>query len=489
MVRAQIAQESALETDQLRALFLFETLPDQHLQLLADNGCLLDLESGLIIVEGEPAQYFYVLVDGEVALCKRSDDRDVETGRTSHVGAYFGATASFIETPPTTYGFSVRATGPTRVICLSGDFFGEFVKTQYPMAVHLLQGMHVDHEGVHQVIDQQRRIQALGTLTAGLMHGLNNPAGAITRIASQLRSHQLADRQFLPAGALSMAEATAYQRFRTEVAATVHAPRMAAPSALERTRREEGLDDWLTRQGVEQPWEMAPILAAAGVTETWLQRVVEAVSDDRSPGRFEMVVAALTERVDTLMLLDELASAAAEVSALVASAQRYSQMDSAPLAMCDINELLESTLAVMAGAFGAGIVVERDYADDLPPLLCFAGELNQAWTNIIANAVDALHALDADNGTITVRTDQPEPGVIRVDICDNGIGIDPAIHDRIFLPFFTTKPVGHGVGMGLDLAWRTVVGVHHGSLSVTSQPGATRFTACLPIQGTHPAER
>lgn len=487
MIRALIVGESAIQADMLRTLFLFEALPDEHLESLAGNGVLVDFETGLVFSEGEAPCYFYVLVDGELSLSKRSGDRDVETMRTSHPGAYCGATASFIEHPPDAYGFSVRATRPSRMVRIRGDYFGDFVRTHYPMAVHLLQGMHVDHESVHQVIDQQRRIQAAGTLTAGLMHGLNNPAGAIARIASQLRSRQQADRQAQAYGRLSSTAAAAYDLFKTEATEAVQIAGTSTAPALQRIHREERIDDWLTAHGIEQSWEVAPVLAAGGLSDSWLQGVAEALERTDSGGQLDAVVAALTERVDTLLLLDELSGASAEVSALVASAQKYSRLDREPLAQGNINDMLDSTLTVMSGALDERVIIHRDYADDLPALLCYAGELNQAWTNIIDNATDAIRAMNGHSGKIAVRTSLLDAGVIRVEISDNGIGIDPLIRDRIFLPFFTTKPVGQGIGMGLDLAWRTIVGLHHGSLSVTSKPGDTRFTACLPIRGCQPS--
>jgi signal transduction histidine kinase len=487
VVRARVLRESPLDIDVLRTLFLFEALSAEHLRSLVRQAVLQDLDTGLIVAEGEPARFFYVLVAGELSLSKRAGDRDVETTRTSHRGAYCGATAGYIDNPPDTYGFSVRATKPTQLVRIDGDYFGKFVRDQFPLAVHLLQGMHVDHEGVHQVIDQQRRIEAAGTLTAALMHGLNNPAGAIARIASQLRARHQADRQFQVYGQLTPAAATVYERFRLGGAAAAAAARTAAPSALEQVEQEERIDEWLGRHGVERSWELAPILAAGGMSEGWLQEVGDALEQAAARNDFAPVLTALTERMETLMLLDELAEATAEVSALVASAQRYSHLDSARLTTCHINELLDSTVAVMTGTFSDNIKVERHYDEDLPPMLCFAGELNQAWTNIIDNAANAIRASDAGVGTIALRTSQLDSAVIRVEISDTGVGIDPSIRDRIFLPFFTTKSVGEGIGMGLDLAWRTIVGMHRGSLSVRSRPGATTFTACLPSHGNQAA--
>lgn len=483
VVAAQIKSELALDPTALRELFLFEALPAEHLESLAARGKLVDYGPGLLVAEGEPARYFFVLVEGELSLSKRTGARDVETIRTSHRGAYCGATASFIENPPHAYAFSVRATKPTRMVRLDGEHLGGFIRTQYPMAVHLLQGLLVDHEGVHQIIDQQLRIQAAGTLTAGLMHGLNNPAGAIARIAAQLRARHQSDTHDRAYRHLSATSTAAYHEFTAEVESALPTAKAPAISALQHIHREEEVDEWLTGQGIERSWEIAPILAAAGLSPTWLQGVAERLELADAADDLEIVVSAVSERVDTLLLLNELATASAEVSAIVAAAQEYSQLDVSPLTQRDVNDLLDSTLTVMSAAIEDSIVVRREYAGNLPPLLCYASELNQAWTNIIVNAVDAIRATDAASGTISVYTSLVDHDLIRIEIRDTGTGIEAGILDRVFLPFFTTKPVGHGIGMGLDLAWRTIVGLHHGSLSVTSCPGDTRFIVCLPTNG------
>jgi signal transduction histidine kinase len=481
---ARILGESQVEPAELRTLFLFEALADEHLVSLAAHSVLVEYDVGELIAEGDPARDLYVLVDGQIALSKRSAGREVETARTSHRGAYCGATASFIDEPPATYGFSVRTTRPTRLVRISADYFGAFVRNQYPLAVHLLQGVIVDHEGVHHVVDQQRRIEAVGTLTAGLMHGLNNPAGAIARISSQLESRMKADRQVRVYRELSPDAVQAYDGLRTEAVNALRAVTKSPLTAAQRLRREEEFEDWLTAQKIANSWEYAPSLAAGGVTVASLESATDTLIGPEAVIELSKMVEALTERIDTLLLIADLGAASAEVSALVASARHYSNLDSSPLAECDVHQLLDSTLTVMSAALDGGIAVERHYAPELPSLLCFAGELNQAWSNIVANAIDAIRATPERTGVISLRTSLVDATAIRVEIIDTGVGIDRTISDRVFLPFFTTKPVGQGVGMGLDLAWRTIVGLHRGSLSVESRPGRTCFTACLPL---HPS--
>jgi signal transduction histidine kinase len=349
------------------------------------------------------------------------------------------------------------------------------------MAVHLLQGMMVDHEGVHHIVNQQHRIQAAGTISAGLMHGLNNPASAIARTVGQLRSRVGQDRRHDLNAQMPPTVATIYERLRRET--MVVRNKAVNASALEVADREERIEDWLTANSVDQPSTVAPIMVSAGLDVDWLRQTREELTEAGAADCLAPVVLAVADQLETVLLADELAKAAAEISAIVESARQYSQMDSSPLVVSDVNDLLESTLTVMSATLEAnGIEVCRDYAPALPPLLCYAGELNQAWTNILDNAIYAIGAAHEDGGLITVRTECIDDRVIQVELCDNGIGIAADVRDRIFLPFFTTKPVGAGAGMGLDLAWRVVVGKHRGMLTASSIPGGSKLTACLPVQ-------
>jgi signal transduction histidine kinase len=363
--------------------------------------------------------------------------------------------------------------------------FGQFVRTNDPMAVHLLQGVIVDHEGVHQIIDEQHRIQAVGTLTAGLMHGLNNPAAAITRIADELRTRHRDDSIARTRAALTPIAATVFDRLRCEARNAVEHAVNATP--LIQAEREDAVGDWLDHHGVDRSWILAPALATAGLGVAWLDHTAAVLRDVGAYGQLSLAISAVSGEIETAMLVDELAQASVAVSTLVASARQYSQLDSTPLTVADVHDLLDSTLIMMSAVIDDAISVRRDYAHGLPELTCYASELNQAWTNIIDNAVVAIQATEAGRGEITVHTALADTGVVRVQICDTGIGIPADIRDRIFLPFFTTKPVGMGVGMGLDLAWRTIVGRHHGSLGVASVPGDTRITACLPVHDVGPA--
>jgi signal transduction histidine kinase len=473
------------DPETLRSLFLFEALAEEQLGPLVDNAQLIDVDTGRIFAEGDPARFFYVLVDGELAVSKRAGERDVETHRTTHRGTYCGATAAFIECPPEEYTFTVRVVSPSLLVRIDAEFFGEFMRTHYNLAVHMLQGLIVDHEGVHQIIDQQHRIAAAATISAGLMHGLNNPVGAITRVAAQLRrrhneAHQNRLYAFLPRTAAAVYDAL---RCGAEVAAAA-----ANASALEVADQEEAMCNWLAAHAVDEPWDIAPVLVAAGLDMAWLHHADAALTKVDAGSALPAVIAGIADSIDTRLLIDELSSASAEVSALVESAREYSQLDSSPLVLADIHGLLDSTLTVLSTVVGTEITVAKVYAAGVPPIACYAGELNQAWTNIIQNAVDAVQSAHTEGGLITIRTAVIDDINLQVEIGDNGPGIPSEVRERVFQPFFTTKPVGKGIGMGLDLAWRVIVGRHGGTLNVESAPGATRFIARIPLQRRRPSD-
>jgi signal transduction histidine kinase len=249
-------------------------------------------------------------------------------------------------------------------------------------------------------------------------------------------------------------------------------------SPLEASDREEELADWLEDHGVTAASAMAPTLVAAGVDLGWLQRFAEALP----PPNLEAGLSYPVRALESDALLDEITEAAGRISELLASVKQYTQMDRAPLQTFDVHEGLDATLTMLGHKLGDGIGVVRDYDRSLPHIAAFPGELNQVWTNLIDNAVDAMDG----HGTLTVRT---RPGLddrLVVEIGDTGPGVPDEVRNRIFEPFFTTKPMGKGTGLGLDIAWRIVVGRHRGDIRLESVPGDTRFQVVLPVEEQDP---
>jgi len=247
-------------------------------------------------------------------------------------------------------------------------------------------------------------------------------------------------------------------------------------SALERSDLEDGLGDWLDDHGISAPWELAGVFVAAGLGAGDLDRVADAVE----PTFLEPALRWLAYTVETETLLLEVADSTRRISGLVDAAKQYSQMDRTPHQPTDLHVGLDATLVMLGGKIGPGITVVKEYDRGLPEIPAYAGELNQVWTNLVVNALDAM----AGEGILTLRTARDGERAL-VEIADTGPGIPAELQPRVFEPFFTTKPVGQGTGLGLDVSWRIVVKRHGGDLRVTSVPGDTRFEVRLPL--TEPA--
>jgi signal transduction histidine kinase len=473
--------------DELRTLFLFEALNDEQLKVLCDHGHIAIYEPGPIVVEGDPATCFYVLIDGELVMSKRSGGVDIETNRTSQRGVYCGAWSAYIPGEEQVYQASVRVTKPSRFFVLDADAFARFMQSEFPMAVHLLEGHMVGGRRQSQIIGQREKLLALGTITAGLTHQLNNPAAAAARAVADLREKvagmrhklaMLADGKFTPEALRVMV------RIQDEVAEQVAKSKSVELTALEISDREEQIGEWLEDHNISAAWDFAPSFVDAGLDIDWLERVSASVDEVDAATSLQGAIAWLRYTIETELLMNQIAEASKRISALLAGAKQYSQMDRAPYQSADIHELLHSTLMMFGEKIGKDgpVKVIKEFDKSIPELLCYPGDLNQVWTNIIDNAIQAMNG----SGTLTLCTMRDNEDTVRVEICDDGPGIPEDIVERIFTPFFTTKPFGEGTGLGLDLARRIVVEKHHGDLRVQSEPGHTKFIVLLPLEAPAP---
>lgn len=473
--------------EELRSLFLFEALTHEQLHTLCENGHIAVFEPGPVCLEGEPATCLYVLLDGELVMSKRSGGADIETNRTSQRGVYCGAWSAYVPDEEHVYQASVRVTRRSRFFVLDAEAFARFMQAEFPMAVHLLEGQNVGRRRQAQIIGQREHLLALGTITAGLTHQLNNPAAAIARDIAGLRVNvskmrhklaMLADGQFSPDALRVLV------RIQEEVAEQVAKAELGELTALETSDREDEVGDWLERHHIAAGWDYAPTFVEAGLDTDWLERVEASVDAIDCSATLQSAIGWLKYTIDTELAVNRVAEATKRISALLADAKQYSQMDRAPYQSADVHELLRSTLMMFGGKVGknSSIKLVKDFDQTLPEIQCYPGDLNQVWTNIIDNAIQAMNG----TGTLTVKTLRDTDDTIRIEIGDDGPGIGDDIVDRIFTPFFTTKPVGKGTGLGLDLAWRIVVEKHHGNLVVDSQPGDTRFIVTLPVEPPSP---
>ncbi|MGH3546998.1 MAG: ATP-binding protein [Pseudonocardiaceae bacterium] len=461
--------------DDLRGLFLFADLSDDQLDWVRRHADLVDVDAeSLAVTEGEPAQWFYVLLSGSLVMTKRVGEERVEILRTDQRGVYFGAIQFYLgDQVDQTYSTTVRALTACQALALPTREFTEVFRRWFPMAVHLLQGMFVGISSSNALVGQRERLLALGKLTAGLTHELNNPAAAAMRAADALRDrvagmrHKLA---LLAEGDFTRAQLRALTAVQERF---VGCARTAPPlTAVQTGDLEDELADWLDEQDVGQSWDLAAVFVAGGLRLPDLHEVAQAVPVELLDGALRW----LAYTVETENLLREIIDATARISALIGAAKQYSQLDRAPYQWIDLHEGLDATLVMLARKLGVGIKVIKDYDRALPPVPAYPAELNQVWTNLIDNAADAM----AGHGTLTVHTALEDAHAL-VEITDTGPGIAPGDRERIFEPFFTTKPVGSGTGLGLDVSWRIVVNRHHGDLRVRSEPGDTRFQVRLPL--------
>lgn len=462
--------------DELSTVFLFEFLTDEQLDALGSNGIITTVDAGPVCLEGGPAQSFYVLLDGgDVVTTKRSGAQDVELHRTSERGTYFGA----ISGGGTVYDVTVRVTRPSRLFVVAADYFARFMQTVWPVAVHLLESTAIGGLRQRQLLGLQEKQHALATLTAGLAHQLNNPAAATVRAVADLRESLAEGHRNL--GVLAGTQPHALPALLAIQADLAESSAAATLSPLEVADREDEIDTWFIDHGIDDSWRYASTLVEAGLDVGWLNRVAAAVD----PASLECAVSWLKQFVDSQMRIREIAEAGARITAVVNGAKPYSQMDRGPYQCIDVHEMLRSTVLMFGdkiAMMGHPVNLVKDLDQTLPELHCYPADLNQVWTNLIDNALYAMNG----RGTLTVRTRREGEAMIRVEICDDGPGIPHDIIDRIFNPFFTTKPVGQGPGLGLDLVWRIVVDRHRGHISVRSMPGDTRFIVCLPLEAPAP---
>jgi signal transduction histidine kinase len=323
---------------------------------------------------------------------------------------------------------------------------------------------------VGNIIGQREKLVALGSLSAGLAHELNNPAAAEVRAAQALRERIDEARRALIGFAAKVDGQTFAEIMALQGSAAEQAQASAQLSALDAGDREDELGQRLEDAGVLRAWDLTPTLVAAGVDGDWIERVISLTG-----GELEPVLTYMVAALDIDNLVEELSSAANRITTLVGAMKTYSRVDPSAMEAVDVHDGIESTLVILQHRLKTGMEVVREYDRDVPKIPAYPGELNQVWINLIDNAVDATNG----KGTLTIRTARQADWVL-VEIADNGPGIPPELQRRVFEPFVTTKDVGKGTGLGLDICYRIVVKRHHGDLTVTSSPGDTRFQVRLP---------
>jgi signal transduction histidine kinase len=456
--------------DELRAVPILDGFTDAQVADLAASGSEETYDAGVrLFDEGRPADDWWVLLSGRIDLVRRIGHEEAVMATMENAGQWAGGFRAWDEHG--VYMGSARVMGPTRVFRLPASELGRFGEQWFPFAVHLLRGLIGTARRIEHNARQREALVALGTLAAGLAHEINNPASAAVRSVGALQTASddvFGSLQRLAGEGISASQFVALDELRRSIDPS------SAPTGVALSQLEDSLIDWLTEHDVDRDWVIAPALAGAGVSTSWLDRAAAALSGQALQAGLEWVASSVT----TTALISEAQNATRRISDLVSAVKSYSQLDRAAVQDVRVVDGLESTLIMLGHKLrDDGITVVRDYDDSVPTVTANPGELNQVWTNLIDNAVDALDG----SGTLTVRTYAEERHVV-VEICDTGSGMTDEVAAHAFEPFFTTKEVGKGTGLGLDISRRIVVEHHGGEITVASQPGATVVRVRLPVK-------
>ena len=458
---------------ELRAVDLFDDIDDDQLAEWVAVAGVESLEpGGLIFEQGEEPPGLKLLLEGEAIVVLVEGERTEPVGR-QFAPTWIGAIAVLTGGP---LGVRMKAETPCRVALVEADDFRRLVFSQPPVHRRVMGQVAPVMSRITEMEQNRERLASLGTMAAGLAHELNNPAAAARRAAAQMEEalDVIASTvgRFVDSG-IEREDAHGLVLLQRE--ALAGAEKRTALDTLDAADAEEELLARFEELGVPEPWRIAEPLSAAGVDRAWVDRVA-ALAGSATDAAVAWVAATLTARG----LAGELQESTKRMSDLVGAVKSYAYMDRGDLVEVDLHEGLETTLAVLGHRLKhTEVEVVRRYDKDLPKLTVRGSELNQVWTNLLDNAIDAIDG----QGTITITTSR-EAGGARVDVTDDGPGIPPEIRERVFDSFFTTKDVGHGIGLGLATAHRIVVDRHNGTITVDSDPGATSFHVWLPLTQT-----
>jgi len=463
-----------ITAEDLRSLPLFGKVSEDQLRdLAALSAEVLFAPGDELWPQNKPAERWWVLLEGRVDLMRTVGHEETFLGAMDVPGRWAGGFRAWDE--HAVYLATGRASTKGRAFHVASADLKDWTRAWNPFGAHLIEGVFRTARTIDSAARQRDALVALGTLAAGLAHELNNPAAAATRAVDALgdaSDRLLSTLGRLAAGSISAEQLLALDVLRREIAP---APTAASVDSMVLADREDALSDWLVGHGVEGDWVIAPPLAGAGVDVAWCERAADVLGEALDQG-----LAWVASTVTVSTLLSEVKESTHRISDLVSAVKSYSQLDRASLQQTVVVEGLESTLVMLGHRIPVGVTVVRDYDADTPRIDAITGELNQVWTNLITNALDAM----GERGTLRLSTRAERGGVV-VEIGDTGGWADAGAKDRAFEPFFTTKGVGEGTGLGLDISRRIIAGRHRGDINIDLRPGETVLRVWLP--GHHEA--
>jgi thioredoxin reductase (NADPH) len=472
--RRSINTAAASHAELLRNSPVFANLADRDLLLLAEFAQPIEVPAGqLVMEEGKKGDTLYVVIDGELEVSTVRGGHETQLAVLGR-GEVVGEMAVLQEVPRTA---SVRALRDSRLLVITQAAFLNMLMKNAAALRQILRTVSTRIRDTEAIVMQQAKMAALGTLAAGLAHQLNNPSSAVLSSAARLREvlteWESAGREMVQLN-LDSDQQARLQALRQE--AEQHPAALNLSDPLARSEKEERLQSWLEQHAVARAHLVAEPLVSAG----WDDVTLEELSLGLRPTDLPAISRWLAATATASQSLREIAAGANAISDVVQAVKHYTHLDQAPIQEIDVRQSLDNTLLIMKHRLTPGVRVVRDYAPDLPQITTYGSEINQVWTNLLENAIDAVEG----KGEVVVRA-YGQNGHVVVEVRDNGPGILPQIQSRVFEPFFTTKPLGHGTGLGLHIARTIVVDRAQGQIKVNSQPGETCFQVTLPIRMEH----
>lgn len=452
----------------LRDIPLFASFTDDELSCFTMPGVYLSAQVGdTLFREGDAPQGLFILLEGELEIVKSIGTKEIVLA-VEKTGSFVGEISLLTGMP---HNATVRITKQSRILKYDASEFDGLQES--PFIRLLVSTMAERLRSTEQLIHQNEKLAGLGKIAAGLAHELNNPASASLRAAEQLPAQIISLQGFLlKLNRLKLDDGQLEFIFSLQEDLSCRMDNLRILTPLAQSDREDVLVAWMEQHGVEDAWRFASMLVNVEVDVAELERITAKIGTEAIAPVLEW----LDGTLNTLDMLSTVQQSSTRIVDLINSVKDYSYMDQSPLQAVNIHDGIENTLKMLNHKLSK-ISVVREYDLTLPRITVYGSELNQVWTNLIDNAIDAMNGA----GKLTIRTTQEAERLV-VSIADNGAGIPKEIQSHIFEPFYTTKAIGNGNGIGLDIVWRIITQKHNGSIRVTSEAGNTQFEVSLPFE-------